>query len=100
VQVPVSFTAEQRSAVAACGTSAGFHVLQVLSEATAVAVAHRADESKLPTAETCVVVDLGASCLDVTVLRVHCGVVSVDAHQRSDQLSGEAAVELHKGSCS
>lgn len=82
--------------MAACGTSAGFDVLQVLSEPTAVAVAHRADECPAGVlgagaAARCVVVDLGASGLDVAVLSVHRGVVALEAHEHSGALSGASS---------
>ena len=79
--------------MAACGAAAGFDVLQVLSEPTAVAIAHRADEASVNgatgTLKRCVVVDLGASGLDVAVMTVNRGVISVDAHEHTDALSGE-----------
>ena len=68
-------------------------MLQVLSEPTAVAIAHRADEASADgatgTLKRCVVVDLGASGLDVAVMTVNRGVISLDAHEHTDALSGE-----------
>ena len=43
ITVPPTFTAEQRTATFAAGSLAGIHILQVVNEPTAVALAHGLD---------------------------------------------------------
>lgn len=43
ITVPPNFTAEQRDATFAAGAQAGIHILQVINEPTAVALAHGLD---------------------------------------------------------
>ena len=93
--VPGYFSEEQRVALAKAGAAAGLDVLQVLSEATAAALGQGVDMGRTPSTaeEMVVVVDLGASCLEVTVLCNQGGVLSVAAAERCSGLSGDQMVQ-------
>ncbi len=86
ITVPAYFDDAQRQATRDAARLAGLHVLRLLSEPTAAAVAYGLDHG----AEGLhVVFDLGGGTLDVSVLRLHQGVFQVLATAGDTQLGGD-----------
>ncbi len=85
VTVPAYFTENQRNATREAGARAGLHVLRILSEPTAAALAygHGRNESK-----TILVYDLGGGTFDVSILELQGSLYSVLATAGDTFLGG------------
>ncbi|XP_022690101.1 heat shock 70 kDa protein 14-like [Varroa jacobsoni] len=88
ITVPFYFTVKQRELVLGCAKEAGFHVLRVINEPTAAALAyvHKAEAST--TSKTILVYRLGGESSDVTVLQLLRGQMSVIASDHNSSLGG------------
>lgn len=71
VAVPSSFTDDQRQAVKDAGATVGLNVLRIINESVAAAIAYGLD--RLDDEQNIVVLDMGASKTDVTVLNIDQG---------------------------
>jgi molecular chaperone DnaK len=86
ITVPAYFNDAQRQATRDAGRIAGLHVLRIINEPTAAALAYGFQESR---EGTYVVYDLGGGTFDVTVLEVRDGVYEVRATAGDTYLGGE-----------
>jgi molecular chaperone HscC len=87
ITVPAYFHETQRAATIEAGRLAGLHVVRVVNEPTAAAIAYglhaRHEEQRL------IVVDLGGGTFDVSVLESFDGVLEVRASSGNTHLGGE-----------
>jgi len=87
VTVPAYFNDAQRQATKDAGTIAGLHVLRIINEPTAAAIAYGLDkkggESQI------IVYDLGGGTFDVSLLSIDDGVFEVLATAGDTHLGGE-----------
>jgi len=70
ITVPAWFQDTQRQATIAAGKQAGLHILQIVNEPTAAAIAHNTVQIEEGQEEKWVVYDLGGGTFDVSVLNV------------------------------
>ncbi|KAL1860351.1 hypothetical protein Daus18300_009264 [Diaporthe australafricana] len=77
VAVPTSFNVQQRQAIKDAGATVGLNVLRTVNESTAAAMAYELDRPDHE--QNVVVLDMGASKTDVTVLNIDQGVFEVFA---------------------
>ena len=68
ITVPAYFADRERKATIDAGQAAGFHVLRIINEPTAAALAYGLQKSGLD--ETVLIYDLGGGTFDVTVARI------------------------------
>ncbi|KAJ1966217.1 Hsp70 protein that interacts with Zuo1p [Dipsacomyces acuminosporus] len=90
--LPVSFTDAQRKSVADACAAADLPLLQLISEPVAAALQYRLgeDASHDDAKDTlALVVDVGGSGADVTLLSVNGGLFTVLANKRTEDLSGD-----------
>ncbi|KAI8321943.1 heat shock protein 70, partial [Martensiomyces pterosporus] len=90
--LPVSFTDAQRKSVAEACEAAELPLLQLISEPAAAALQYRLgeDASHDDAKDTlAIVVDVGGSGSDVTLLSVHGGLFTVLANKHTEELSGD-----------
>jgi molecular chaperone HscA len=86
ITVPAYFDDAQRQATKDAAQQAGLHVLRLLNEPTAAAVAYGLDKGS---EGTFVVYDLGGGTFDVSVLRLQRGVFEVIATNGDAMLGGD-----------
>ena len=87
VTVPAYFNDAQRQATKDAGTIAGLHVLRIINEPTAAAIAYGLDKKG---GETQIIVyDLGGGTFDVSLLSIDDGVFEVLATAGDTHLGGE-----------
>lgn len=87
VTVPAYFNDAQRQATKDAGTIAGLHIMRVLNEPTAAAIAYGLD--KRGEEQNILVFDLGGGTFDVTLLTIDHGVFEVLATNGNTHLGGE-----------
>jgi molecular chaperone HscC len=87
ITVPAYFNEPQRKATIEAGKIAGLHVLRILNEPTAAAIAYGFHESRQE--KTLVVVDLGGGTFDVSVVDMFEGMVEVRSSSGDSFLGGE-----------
>ncbi|KAK7698776.1 Heat shock 70 kDa protein 6 [Diaporthe eres] len=80
VAVPSNFNENQRQAVKDAGDTVGLNVIRIINEPTAVAIAYGLD--RLDDEQNVLVLDMGASTTDVTMLYIDQGVVEILAAAR------------------
>ncbi|KAI0686473.1 Hsp70 protein-domain-containing protein [Cytidiella melzeri] len=92
ITIPAWFTAPQKTALEAAATDAGVKVLQLLEEAGAAAVATTStpSPSDLPEDRTQLVVDLGSSALELSLLSVRQGLIHSLASISDHSVGGDA----------
>lgn len=73
ISTPSWFDDAQREAVIKAAEDAGIHVLQLLDDAGAVAVCTAAGSEEIPSDRTQLIVDLGASSLELSILSIREG---------------------------
>lgn len=73
IAVPSSFNDDQRQAVKDAGATVGLNVLRIINEPVAVAIAYELD--RLRGEQNVLVLDMGASKTEVTVLYIDEGVI-------------------------
>lgn len=86
ITVPAYFDDAQRQATKDAASLAGIHVLRLLNEPTAAAVAYGLDKKDNI---TIAVYDLGGGTFDVSILRLHRGVFEVLATGGDSRLGGD-----------
>lgn len=77
VTVPLDFDANRRRLVAECAESAGFHVVQVISEPAAACLAYSLGQLDHNECYRCLVYRCGGASLTVSVVLVNAGMYSV-----------------------
>jgi len=87
VTVPAYFDDSQRQATKDAGTISGLHVLRIINEPTAAAIAYGLDKNNKET--NIVVYDLGGGTFDVSLLTLDEGVFEVVATNGDTHLGGE-----------
>jgi molecular chaperone DnaK len=87
ITVPAYFDDDRRRATITAGEIAGFHVLGLVNEPTAAAIAFGVDRSER--AETILVYDLGGGTFDATVMRVDGKDIRIVATDGDHQLGGK-----------
>nr|AGF90789.1 heat shock protein 70 [Sebastes schlegelii] len=88
ITVPAYFNDSQRQATKDAGVIAGLHVLRIINEPTAAAIAYGLDRSK--TGERNVLIfDLGGGTFDVSILTIEDGIFEVKATAGDTHLGGE-----------
>lgn len=75
IAVPSSFNDDQRQAVKDAGATVGMNVLRIIKEPVAVAIAYELD--RLRGEQNVLVLDMGASKTEVTVLYIDEGVIEI-----------------------
>ncbi len=88
ITVPAYFDEAQRKATKDAAQLAGIHVLRLLSEPTAAAIAYGLDQSQSAD-ELIAVYDLGGGTFDVSLLRLSTGVFEVVATGGDSALGGD-----------
>ena len=86
--VPAYFSDSQRNATKDAGAIAGLHVLRIINEPTAAAIAYGLD-SKTSTEKNVLIFDLGGGTFDVSLLTITDGVFAVKAVAGDTHLGGE-----------
>jgi heat shock protein 1/8 len=86
ITVPAYFTDMQRQATRRAGELAGLHVLRIINEPTAAAIAYGLDRAL---ESTVLVFDLGGGTLDTSILNIDNGVFEVLATAGDTHLGGE-----------
>uniref|UniRef100_K7FSS4 Heat shock 70 kDa protein 1B-like n=1 Tax=Pelodiscus sinensis TaxID=13735 RepID=K7FSS4_PELSI len=90
ITVPAYFNDSQRQATIDAGTIAGLHVLKILNEPTAAAIAYGLEASREGGGNRNILVfDLGGGTFDVSILRVDDGIFEVKATAGDTHLGGE-----------
>src|SRR5712691_291193 len=86
ITVPAYFNDAQRTATRDAGKIAGLHVLRIINEPAAAALAYGLDKK---TSETVLVFDLGGGTFDVSILEVGEGVFEVKSTAGDTHLGGD-----------
>lgn len=96
VTVPAYFNDSQRQATKDAGTIAGLHVLRIINEPTAAAIAYGLDKQKhnspqdaAASERNVLIFDLGGGTFDVSLLTIDEGVFEVRATAGDTHLGGE-----------
>merc|ERR1711981_1429635 len=87
VTVPAYFNDAQRQATKDAGTIAGLHVMRIINEPTAAAIAYGMDKKEGE--KNVLVFDLGGGTFDVSLLTIDNGVFEVVATNGDTHLGGE-----------
>jgi len=87
VTVPAYFNDAQRQATKDAGTIAGLHVMRIINEPTAAAIAYGLDKKEGE--KNILVFDLGGGTFDVSLLTIDNGVFEVVATNGDTHLGGE-----------
>ncbi|KAF9982173.1 Hsp70 protein that interacts with Zuo1p [Modicella reniformis] len=95
--VPTYFTEHQREVLAKSAVDAGINVLQIIQEPVAAALAYNFGQSHPIKGgvqdKTALVLDMGASSFDITVLSVRAGIYTILETAHDEALGGEAFTE-------
>ncbi|XP_058205217.1 heat shock cognate 70 kDa protein 2-like [Rhododendron vialii] len=90
ITVPAHFNNSQRQATKEAGAIAGLHVMRIINEPTAAAIAYGLDNKTSSTGEKKVLIfDLGGGTFDVSVLTMEEGKFEVKATGGDTHLGGE-----------
>uniref|UniRef100_A0A8C8RN54 Heat shock protein 70 n=1 Tax=Pelusios castaneus TaxID=367368 RepID=A0A8C8RN54_9SAUR len=90
ITVPAYFNDSQRQSTIDAGTIAGLHVLKILNEPTAAAIAYGLEaSSRGERKHNILIFDLGGGTFDVSILRVDDGIFEVKATAGDTHLGGE-----------
>ncbi|KAJ1679089.1 Hsp70 protein that interacts with Zuo1p [Spiromyces aspiralis] len=95
--VPTYFTAEQRKALVEVCRDAEIPILQMISEPAAAALSYNLDKGAMPANPqdtTVMVVDVGGSSTDVSIMAVRGGLFVVVGTKHLKEVSGDAMDEL------
>uniref|UniRef100_A0A8C8T859 Heat shock cognate 71 kDa protein n=1 Tax=Peromyscus maniculatus bairdii TaxID=230844 RepID=A0A8C8T859_PERMB len=87
--VPAYFNDSQRQATKDAGTIAGFNVLQIINEPTAVAVTYELDKKVFGAERNVLTFDLGGGTFDVSILTTEDGIFEVKSTAGDTHLGGE-----------
>ncbi len=86
ITVPAYFNDAQRQATKDAGRMAGLHVLRLVNEPTAAALAYGLDRAK---AGTIAVYDLGGGTFDISILKLRDGIFEVQSTNGDTHLGGD-----------
>jgi heat shock protein 1/8 len=89
ISVPTWFDDAQREALTKAAEDAGVHVLQLLDDAGAVAVLDAAGSDEIPSDRTQLIVDLGASSLELSLLSIREGLAYSVASLSDSSVGGD-----------
>ncbi|KAG1722783.1 Hsp70 protein-domain-containing protein [Suillus paluster] len=89
ISIPSWFNDTQREAVIKAAEDAGIHVLQLLDDAGAVAVCDAAGSDEVPSDRTQLIVDLGASSLELSLLSIREGLAYSLASLTDSSVGGD-----------
>ena len=87
ITTPAYFNDAQRQATKEAGQIAGLHVLRIINEPTAAALAYGLDKGEKE--QTILVFDLGGGTFDVSLLEIGEGVIEVKATSGDNHLGGD-----------
>jgi len=87
ISVPAYFNDLQRHDTKLAGEMAGLHVLRIINEPTASALAYGVGEDQK--SQRCLVFDLGGGTFDVSILEYYHGIMEVHAIAGDNRLGGE-----------
>ncbi|CAF1020198.1 unnamed protein product [Adineta steineri] len=88
ITVPVFYNSSQRQAIRDAGTIVGLHVLRIISEPTAAAIAYNLDKN-VSNERNILVFDLGSGNINVSVLKIEQGIIEVKSVVGDTHLGGE-----------
>ncbi|XP_049926122.1 heat shock 70 kDa protein 1 [Epinephelus moara] len=88
ITVPAYFNDSQRQATKDAGIIAGLHVMRIINEPTAAAIAYGLDKSKSGERNV-LIFDLGGGTFDVSLLIIEDGIFEVKATSGDTHLGGE-----------
>jgi len=88
ITVPAYFSDAQRASTKDAGAIAGLHVLRIINEPTAAAIAYGLDKQSL-VERTVLIFDLGGGTFDVSLLAIEEGIFEVKATAGDTRLDGE-----------
>ncbi|KAG9392883.1 hsp70 [Carpediemonas membranifera] len=89
ITVPAHFNDTQRMCTKDAGQLAGFDVLRIINEPTAAAIAYGLDNKNPTEMQRVLVMDMGASTYDVSLLTIDEGIFEVKATAGDTHLGGE-----------
>ncbi|XP_001362950.1 heat shock 70 kDa protein 6-like [Monodelphis domestica] len=89
ITVPAYFNDAQRQATKDAGAIAGLHVLRIINEPTAAAIAYGLDRAGSSRERNVLIFDLGGGTFDVSILTIDGGVFEVKATAGDTHLGGE-----------
>jgi len=89
VTVPAYFNDAQRQATKDAGTIAGMHVMRIINEPTAAAIAYGLDKKLKGAEKNILIFDLGGGTFDVSILSIDEGVFEVKSTAGDTHLGGE-----------
>ena len=89
ITVPAHFNDAQRQATKDAGTIAGLHVMRIINEPTAAALAYGLDKVGSNDERRVLIFDLGGGTFDVSVLAMEGGIFEVKATGGNTRLGGE-----------
>ncbi|KAG9067703.1 70-kilodalton heat shock protein [Linnemannia hyalina] len=88
ISVPSKFSHAQRQAVVNAGTIAGLNILNVISQASAAALALAVDRATTTDEKNILIIDLGAGTLEVTLFYFELDIIDVVATAGNTHLGG------------
>ncbi|KAG0270825.1 Hsp70 protein that interacts with Zuo1p [Linnemannia exigua] len=94
--VPTYFTEHQREVLAKSAAAAGINVLQIIQEPVAAALAYNFGQAPAKgdaQDKTALILDMGASSFDVTILSVRSGIYTILETAHDEALGGAAFTE-------
>jgi len=89
VTVPAYFNDSQRQATKDAGTICGLHVMRIINEPTAAAIAYGLDKKLKGEEKNILIFDLGGGTFDVSILSIDEGVFEVKSTAGDTHLGGE-----------
>jgi L1 cell adhesion molecule like protein len=89
VTVPAYFNDNQRQATKDAGSISGLHVLRIINEPTAAAIAYGLGAGKTEKERNVLIYDLGGGTFDVSLLHIQGGVFTVKATAGDTHLGGQ-----------
>ncbi|CAF1325763.1 unnamed protein product [Rotaria sordida] len=88
ITVPAYFNDSQRQATKDAGTIAGLHVLRIINESTAAAIAYGLDK-KVTNGQNVLIFDLGGSTFNISILIIEQDLLEVKSTAGNTHLGGE-----------
>jgi heat shock protein 1/8 len=90
ITVPTHFSPQARQALRKSAEAAGVHVLQLLDDAAAASLAYSSLEKPPTRDRTSLILDLGASALDLTLVSIKQGLTHSLASSHTPNIGGDA----------
>ncbi|CAF1026227.1 unnamed protein product [Adineta steineri] len=89
ITVPASFNSSQRQSTKDAGTIAGLHVLRIINESSAAALAYGFDQENISKERNILVFDLGGGTFSVSIVSITEGIFEVKSTAGVAHLGGE-----------